>query len=183
MSAVSAAATAVFGDGRILPLVPAQKRIQAAQIGKRSRPRSSRSRRPAAAAKLALFDWIEAPFVLSKGTSALPGRVRLWPYQRAIGRIPAVAVAGGTQPPPVLEPLVLLRCPPRCPRHGPQSLADGFTVRHPLAGPPATAQARSTARSGPMAAISLSGALSSGLKFQGSTMSQGQLFRLRQDQP
>ena len=34
--------------------------------------------------KLALSAWIERHLVLSEGTSALPGRVRLWPYQRGI---------------------------------------------------------------------------------------------------
>jgi phage terminase large subunit GpA-like protein len=34
--------------------------------------------------RLRLSDWIEANIVLPEGTSALPGKVRLWPYQRAI---------------------------------------------------------------------------------------------------
>jgi len=34
--------------------------------------------------RLRLSEWIEANIVLPEGTSALPGRVRLWPYQREI---------------------------------------------------------------------------------------------------
>jgi len=34
--------------------------------------------------KLALSIWIEANIALPEGTSALPGPVRLWPYQRGI---------------------------------------------------------------------------------------------------
>ena len=34
--------------------------------------------------RLPLSAWIERHLVLPEGTSALPGRVRLWPYQRAI---------------------------------------------------------------------------------------------------
>ena len=34
--------------------------------------------------RLKLSDWIEANLVLPAGTSALPGRVRLFPYQREI---------------------------------------------------------------------------------------------------
>jgi phage terminase large subunit GpA-like protein len=34
--------------------------------------------------RLQLGAWIEQNLVLPEGTSALPGRVRLWPYQRAI---------------------------------------------------------------------------------------------------
>jgi hypothetical protein len=36
------------------------------------------------APRLRLSDWIEANIRLPEGTSALPGAVRLWPYQRAI---------------------------------------------------------------------------------------------------
>jgi phage terminase large subunit GpA-like protein len=34
--------------------------------------------------RLHLSAWIEREIVLPEGTSALPGRVRLWPYQREI---------------------------------------------------------------------------------------------------
>ena len=34
--------------------------------------------------RLQLSAWIEREIVLPEGTSALPGRVRLWPYQREI---------------------------------------------------------------------------------------------------
>ena len=34
--------------------------------------------------RLHLSQWIEANIRLPEGTSALPGRVRLWPYQREI---------------------------------------------------------------------------------------------------
>lgn len=34
--------------------------------------------------RLRLSEWIEANIFLPEGTSALPGRVRLWPYQREI---------------------------------------------------------------------------------------------------
>jgi phage terminase large subunit GpA-like protein len=34
--------------------------------------------------RLRLSDWIEQNIVLAEGVSALPGRVRLWPYQREI---------------------------------------------------------------------------------------------------
>ena len=34
--------------------------------------------------RIALSDWIEANIVLPEGVSALPGRVRLWPYQKGI---------------------------------------------------------------------------------------------------
>ncbi len=34
--------------------------------------------------RLELADWIERNVVLPQGTSAVPGRMRLWPYQRAI---------------------------------------------------------------------------------------------------
>ena len=34
--------------------------------------------------RLHLSQWIEREIVLPEGTSALPGRVRLWPYQREI---------------------------------------------------------------------------------------------------
>ena len=32
--------------------------------------------------RLRLSEWIEREIVLPEGISALPGRVRLWPYQR-----------------------------------------------------------------------------------------------------
>ena len=35
-------------------------------------------------ARLHLSEWIEREILLPEGTSALPGRVRLWPYQREI---------------------------------------------------------------------------------------------------
>lgn len=31
-----------------------------------------------------LSDWIEQNVILPQGVSALPGKVRLWPYQRAL---------------------------------------------------------------------------------------------------
>ena len=34
--------------------------------------------------RLRLSEWIEREIVLPEGTSTLPGRVRLWPYQREI---------------------------------------------------------------------------------------------------
>ena len=34
--------------------------------------------------RLKLSEWIEREIVLPEGVSALPGRVRLWPYQREI---------------------------------------------------------------------------------------------------
>jgi phage terminase large subunit GpA-like protein len=34
--------------------------------------------------KLALSAWIEANIVLPSGTTALPGRVKMWPYMRAV---------------------------------------------------------------------------------------------------
>ena len=34
--------------------------------------------------RIALSDWIEANIKLLEGVSALPGAVRLWPYQREI---------------------------------------------------------------------------------------------------
>ena len=34
--------------------------------------------------RLQLSEWIEREIVLPEGTSALPGKVRLWPYQREI---------------------------------------------------------------------------------------------------
>jgi phage terminase large subunit GpA-like protein len=34
--------------------------------------------------KLRLSEWIEQTIVLPAGVSALPGKVRLWPYQRQI---------------------------------------------------------------------------------------------------
>jgi len=34
--------------------------------------------------RIALSDWIEANIKLPEGVSALPGAVRLWPYQREI---------------------------------------------------------------------------------------------------
>src|SRR5688572_19671441 len=34
--------------------------------------------------RLALSEWIESGLRLPEGVSALPGRVRLWPYQREI---------------------------------------------------------------------------------------------------
>jgi phage terminase large subunit GpA-like protein len=34
--------------------------------------------------RLRLSEWIEREIVLPDGVSALPGRVRLWPYQRKI---------------------------------------------------------------------------------------------------
>jgi phage terminase large subunit GpA-like protein len=34
--------------------------------------------------RLRLSDWTEANIRLPEGASALPGRVRLWPYQREI---------------------------------------------------------------------------------------------------
>src|SRR3989442_15861736 len=34
--------------------------------------------------RLRLSEWLEAPVRLAEGTTALPGPLRLWPYQRAI---------------------------------------------------------------------------------------------------
>jgi phage terminase large subunit GpA-like protein len=34
--------------------------------------------------RLRLSEWIDREIVLPEGVSALPGRVRLWPYQREI---------------------------------------------------------------------------------------------------
>ena len=53
--------------------------------------------------RLQLSAWIEREIVLPEGTSALPGRVRLWPYQREIADAWAVLaeIGGGcptTQP-------------------------------------------------------------------------------------
>jgi phage terminase large subunit GpA-like protein len=39
--------------------------------------------------RLRLSQWIEANIVLPEGTSALPGKVRLWPYQREIAEAAA----------------------------------------------------------------------------------------------
>ena len=50
--------------------------------------------------RLKLSDWIEANLVLPAGTSALPGRVRLFPYQREI----ADAISD-----PLLERVTLLK--------------------------------------------------------------------------
>jgi hypothetical protein len=44
--------------------------------------------------KLALSDWIERKLVLPEGTSALPGKVRLWPYQRTIADAISVMAQG-----------------------------------------------------------------------------------------
>ena len=46
------------------------------------RHRALRSLIPAQ--RLKLSKWIEREIVLPEGVSALPGRVRLWPYQREI---------------------------------------------------------------------------------------------------
>ena len=48
----------------------------------RARARALRSLIPPP--RLKLSNWIEDKVVLPEGTSALPGRVRLWPYQREI---------------------------------------------------------------------------------------------------
>ncbi len=50
--------------------------------------------------RLNLADWIEQNLVLPEGTSALPGRVRLWPFQRAI----ASAISD-----PMIERLMLIK--------------------------------------------------------------------------
>ena len=50
--------------------------------------------------RLNLADWIEQNLVLPEGTSALPGRVRLWPFQRAI----ASAISD-----PMIERLTLIK--------------------------------------------------------------------------
>jgi phage terminase large subunit GpA-like protein len=51
--------------------------------------------------RLQLSDWIEANIVLPEGTSALPGRVKLFPYQRAI----ADAIGD-----PAIERVTLVKC-------------------------------------------------------------------------
>ena len=53
-----------------------------------------------AAAHRALSDWIEANIRLPEGVSALPGAVRLWPYQREI----ADAISG-----PEMERMTLVK--------------------------------------------------------------------------
>lgn len=52
--------------------------------------------------RLRLSQWIEREIVLPEGTSALPGRVRLWPYQREI----ADAISGPKIDPHLLRVLL-----------------------------------------------------------------------------
>jgi hypothetical protein len=61
--------------------------------------------------QLRLSEWIEGEIVLPEGVSALPGKVRLWPYQREI----ADAISD-----PMIERRAALR---RC--SAPQQRADG----------------------------------------------------------
>ena len=87
--------------------------------------------------RLHLSEWIEREIVLPEGTSALPGRVSLWPYQKQI----ADAISD-----PLIERTTLIKSV-RC---GFTTLLTGaigsFVANEPCAGPGALADRSRRAR-------------------------------------
>ena len=70
--------------------------------------------------RLHLSEWIEQNIVLPEGTSALPGRVRLWAYQRESDGMGIILIPFTTQPLPLASCGLryhLNHCPSRYCKH------------------------------------------------------------------
>ena len=70
--------------------------------------------------RLHLSEWIEREIVLPEGTSALPGRVRLWPYQRESRGMGIILIPFTTQQGPLASCGLryhLNHCPSRYCKH------------------------------------------------------------------